>query len=153
MDKAIDSIEDCRLAVSRLKQTILLGVDAEWSGLPPNTQLCLLQVSFYLDPEFTEKKKRTVYEELQLEKETNHLETIYGAPTTSSSELMGSKKHKRRIGVYLFDCLIGGMEMMEKGGLKEVLESNSIVKVFHDCRQDSQVLNNYGIELRNVMDT
>ena len=41
-----------------------------------------------------------------------------------------------------------------QGRLKEVLECKDILKVFHDCRNDSGVLyKQYGILLQNVFDT
>ena len=40
------------------------------------------------------------------------------------------------------------------GRLKEVLECPDIIKVFHDCRNDSGVLNSqHGILLQNIFDT
>jgi len=54
---------------------------------------------------------------------------------------------------FIFDvCALG--EQVFSCGLKEILESERIIKVFHDCRYDSDALWwLYGIRLRNVLDT
>ncbi|KAL5021209.1 hypothetical protein ScPMuIL_000364 [Solemya velum] len=55
--------------------------------------------------------------------------------------------------VYLFD--VGrNCNIISSSGLKNLLTSNDVVKVMHDCRGDSSVLyNKFGIVLKNVFDT
>jgi len=56
--------------------------------------------------------------------------------------------------VFLFDILVGGADIFEKGGLKELLESKNVLKVFHDCRWDSDILwFKFKVNLSNVFDT
>ncbi|GJQ15030.1 hypothetical protein GpartN1_g6821.t1 [Galdieria partita] len=54
---------------------------------------------------------------------------------------------------YIFDvCALE--EELFLNGFKEILESERILKVFHDCRYDSDALWwLYGVRLRNVLDT
>jgi len=55
---------------------------------------------------------------------------------------------------YIFDVCVGGKALFEKGGLKELLENPKIVKIFHDCRWDSDILwHEMGVRLQNVFDT
>jgi ribonuclease D len=55
---------------------------------------------------------------------------------------------------YLFDICIGGKAFFDKGGLKELLENPKILKIFHDCRWDSDILwHQMGVKLQNVFDT
>ncbi|XP_050073621.1 uncharacterized protein LOC126561488 [Anopheles maculipalpis] len=45
-------------------------------------------------------------------------------------------------------------DMVVEGGLKEILESEKVIKVIHDCRNDSvNLFNQFQILLRNVFDT
>ncbi|KAL9652577.1 hypothetical protein ABK040_000144 [Willaertia magna] len=45
------------------------------------------------------------------------------------------------ITIYLIDVFtIGGIELMKSTNLKNLLESNNIVKIIHDCRRDNDVL-------------
>lgn len=60
------------------------------------------------------------------------------------------ESHKQRC--YLFDTLIAGGEIFD-WGLRQVLESPTIVKIFHDCRWDSRVLAQFNCRLENVFDT
>ncbi|XP_044412341.1 uncharacterized protein [Triticum aestivum] len=54
--------------------------------------------------------------------------------------------------VYLVDAIKGGQELVQ--ACKIALESIAITKVIHDCRRHSKTLfDQYGIRLRNVMDT
>ncbi|XP_014251079.1 uncharacterized protein LOC106667543 [Cimex lectularius] len=54
---------------------------------------------------------------------------------------------------YIFD-LVTCPNLVEAGGLKKLLLSQKIVKVIHDCRNDSvNLYNQYGIILQNVFDT
>ncbi|KAL1456858.1 hypothetical protein WDU94_001548 [Cyamophila willieti] len=55
--------------------------------------------------------------------------------------------------VYLFD-LVTCPDIVSAGGLSKLLESENVVKVIHDCRNDSILLfEQFGITLRNVFDT
>lgn len=55
--------------------------------------------------------------------------------------------------VFIFD-LQHCPQLMTDGGLKSILEDENIVKIIHDCRNDSFNLNSqYDILLRNVFDT
>lgn len=55
--------------------------------------------------------------------------------------------------VFLFD-LISNSDLISEGGLKGLLESTSLTKVVHDCRNDSGALyHQHGVVLRNVWDT
>jgi hypothetical protein len=55
--------------------------------------------------------------------------------------------------VYLFDIYLGGGAIFQ-AGLKDIMESKTILKVFHDCRWDSDVLyHQYKVRLDNVFDT
>uniref|UniRef100_A0A8D8ZLK3 Exonuclease 3'-5' domain-containing protein 1 n=1 Tax=Cacopsylla melanoneura TaxID=428564 RepID=A0A8D8ZLK3_9HEMI len=55
--------------------------------------------------------------------------------------------------VYLFD-LVTCPDIVSSGGLSKLLESENVVKVIHDCRNDSILLfEQFGITLRNVFDT
>jgi len=55
---------------------------------------------------------------------------------------------------YLFDVCVGGKDLFDKGGLKNLLENKKIVKIFHDCRWDSDILwHSMGVKLNNVFDT
>lgn len=55
--------------------------------------------------------------------------------------------------IFVFD-LVACKELLMEGGLKEILESPSITKVVHDCRNDSAALfHQFGIMLTNVFDT
>ncbi|GAB6020600.1 hypothetical protein CHUAL_003277 [Chamberlinius hualienensis] len=50
--------------------------------------------------------------------------------------------------------LVACREMMTDGGIKEILESPNIIKVVHDCRNDSAALYyQFDITLNNVFDT
>jgi ribonuclease D len=54
--------------------------------------------------------------------------------------------------VFLFDVASLGPVLFDKG-LRSILQSPSIVKVFYDCRGDSDILyHQYGVELRGVLD-
>ncbi|XP_073974827.1 egl_like_exo domain-containing protein [Rhodnius prolixus] len=54
---------------------------------------------------------------------------------------------------YIFD-LVTCPNLVVTGGLQRLLESDKVVKVIHDCRNDSvNLFNQYGITLRNVFDT
>lgn len=54
---------------------------------------------------------------------------------------------------YIFD-LVTCPNLIVQGGLQRLLESDKVVKVIHDCRNDSvNLYNQYGITLRNVFDT
>nr|XP_018897610.1 PREDICTED: uncharacterized protein LOC109030875 isoform X1 [Bemisia tabaci] len=54
---------------------------------------------------------------------------------------------------YIFD-LITCPQIITQGGFQAFLESESVVKVMHDCRNDSANLHyQFGITLRNVFDT
>lgn len=55
--------------------------------------------------------------------------------------------------VYLFD-LLSNPALLQEGKLRELLESERLVKVMHDCRNDSAALyHQFGITLKNVFDT
>lgn len=55
--------------------------------------------------------------------------------------------------VFVFDLLACG-DMMLSGGLAELMQSEHIVKVMHDCRNTSASLySQYGVQLKNVFDT
>ncbi|XP_050412145.2 ribonuclease D [Patella vulgata] len=55
--------------------------------------------------------------------------------------------------VYLFD-IHKDKRMFQDGGLKQLLESNHVLKVFHACSGDSEALKHqFGVSLRNVFDT
>eukprot|EP00736_Rhodelphis_marinus_P006350 Rmarinus@m.1786 len=59
-------------------------------------------------------------------------------------------------GVYLFDLMheAGVKGFLDSGGLRSILESESILKVMHDCRNDSDALYHLGgVRLANVFDT
>lgn len=54
---------------------------------------------------------------------------------------------------FIFDILTCP-EMVSDGGLKTLLESENVIKIIHDCRNDSiNLYNQFGILLRNVFDT
>lgn len=54
---------------------------------------------------------------------------------------------------FIFDVLTCP-EMVQDGGLKLLLENDNVIKVIHDCRNDSVNLNKqFGILMRNVFDT
>lgn len=56
---------------------------------------------------------------------------------------------------YIFDLLAidDKKEMFEKGGLKEILEDEGIVKVTYDCRTEQKALySQFDVVLRNVFD-
>lgn len=54
---------------------------------------------------------------------------------------------------FIFDVLTCP-EMVQDGGLKLLLENENVIKVIHDCRNDSVNLNKqFGILMRNVFDT
>ncbi|XP_046669279.1 egalitarian protein homolog [Homalodisca vitripennis] len=54
---------------------------------------------------------------------------------------------------YIFD-LITCPSLVSAGGLQKLLESDSVIKVIHDCRNGSvNLYNQFGITLRNVFDT
>jgi len=55
--------------------------------------------------------------------------------------------------VYLFDFISVEADDIWKSGLKEILESSTILKVFHDCRHDADILQRAGVTLTNVFDT
>eukprot|EP01066_Platyproteum_vivax_P021227 Platyproteum_vivax@DN9252_c0_g1_i1.p1 len=53
-------------------------------------------------------------------------------------------------GVFLFDCLRDGVLKQ----LAPILQNPHLVKVMHDCREDSSALyNQFGIQLKNIYDT
>ncbi|KAK6176228.1 hypothetical protein SNE40_014551 [Patella caerulea] len=55
--------------------------------------------------------------------------------------------------VYLFD-IHKEKRMFQDGGLKQLLESDQVLKVFHACSSDSQALQHqFGVSLKNVFDT
>ncbi|XP_022189751.2 egalitarian protein homolog [Nilaparvata lugens] len=54
---------------------------------------------------------------------------------------------------YIFDLITSPL-LVTAGGLKRLLEAENVVKVIHDCRNDSYNLyQQFGITLRNVFDT
>ncbi|XP_059613250.1 uncharacterized protein LOC132259574 [Phlebotomus argentipes] len=54
---------------------------------------------------------------------------------------------------FIFDIL-SCPEMVVDGGLKNLLESENVIKIIHDCRNDSiNLYNQFNILLRNVFDT
>jgi len=54
----------------------------------------------------------------------------------------------------LFDVYLGGKRLFSDGNLRSLLENESIIKVFHDCRWDSYVLWKFaGAKITNVFDT
>lgn len=54
---------------------------------------------------------------------------------------------------FIFDLLLCP-EIVNDGGLKRLLESDAVIKVIHDCRNDSvNLYNQFGVKLRNVFDT
>jgi len=54
--------------------------------------------------------------------------------------------------VFIFDVLSLGESLFKKG-LKSILESHSPIKVFYDCRGDSDILyHQYNVELKGVLD-
>uniref|UniRef100_A0A1B6EIB7 3'-5' exonuclease domain-containing protein n=1 Tax=Cuerna arida TaxID=1464854 RepID=A0A1B6EIB7_9HEMI len=54
---------------------------------------------------------------------------------------------------YIFDLITCPL-LVSAGGLQKLLESDSVIKVIHDCRNDSvNLYNQFGITLRNVFDT
>jgi len=56
--------------------------------------------------------------------------------------------------VYLFDVFVAGKDLFDKGGLKDLLENPNILKIFHDCRWDSDILwHQMGVRLCNIFDT
>ncbi|XP_022107255.1 uncharacterized protein LOC110988236 [Acanthaster planci] len=54
---------------------------------------------------------------------------------------------------FIFDVLYWSNRDFKTSKLKHLLESERVLKVVHDCRGDSAVLERYGITLRNVFDT
>lgn len=55
--------------------------------------------------------------------------------------------------VYIFD-VFSNPNLIDEGGLKEILESEHILKVAHDCRNDSAALyHQHSVLLRKVFDT
>jgi hypothetical protein len=55
---------------------------------------------------------------------------------------------------YIFDICVGGKDLFDKGDLRKLLENPKIVKIFHDCRWDSDILwHAMGVRLQNVFDT
>jgi hypothetical protein len=55
---------------------------------------------------------------------------------------------------FLFDVYLGGKRLFSDGNLRALLEKESIIKVFHDCRWDSYVLWKFaGTKITNVFDT
>ncbi|XP_013794505.1 uncharacterized protein LOC106478500 [Limulus polyphemus] len=54
--------------------------------------------------------------------------------------------------VYIFD-LLSSPQLMVEGGLKELLQSENIFKVVHDCRNDSGAFyHQFGVIMKNVFD-
>lgn len=54
---------------------------------------------------------------------------------------------------YIFD-LITCASMMDGGGLKKILESPDVIKIIHDCRNDSvNLFKQFNVTLRSVFDT
>lgn len=54
---------------------------------------------------------------------------------------------------FIFDLLLCP-ELMNDGGLRGILEDENIIKIIHDCRNDSYNLySQFNILLRNVFDT
>lgn len=54
---------------------------------------------------------------------------------------------------FIFDILMCP-EIVNDGGLKNLLESESVIKIIHDCRNDSvNLYYQFGVKLRNVFDT
>jgi len=59
-----------------------------------------------------------------------------------------------RTKAYLFDVIAIGEELFTAGGIGPLLESETILKVVHDCRQDSDALYwQFNVKLSNVFDT
>jgi len=55
---------------------------------------------------------------------------------------------------YIFDIFVGGKDLFDKGGLKGLLENPKILKIFHDCRWDSDILwHQMEVKIQNVFDT
>jgi len=55
--------------------------------------------------------------------------------------------------VYLFDIVKGGKELFEDGGLRDLLQDPCIMKITHDCRNDSIALfKEYNVRLEKVYD-
>jgi len=56
--------------------------------------------------------------------------------------------------VYIFDILQGGKQLFYEGGLKDLLEDPTILKIAHDCRKDCIALSEeYNVRLASVYDT
>lgn len=54
---------------------------------------------------------------------------------------------------FIFDLLVCP-ELVNDGGLRSILEDESVIKIIHDCRNDSHNLyTQYNVLLRNVFDT
>lgn len=54
---------------------------------------------------------------------------------------------------FIFDLLLCP-DIINHGGLKRLLESDNVIKIIHDCRNDSvNLYNQFGVKLRNVFDT
>uniref|UniRef100_A0A336LUJ2 CSON004888 protein n=2 Tax=Culicoides sonorensis TaxID=179676 RepID=A0A336LUJ2_CULSO len=54
---------------------------------------------------------------------------------------------------FMFDLMVCP-ELVLNGGLKALMESENVIKVIHDCRNDSiNLYTQFGIKLRNVFDT
>ena len=55
--------------------------------------------------------------------------------------------------VFAFDVMVC-KELVFEGGLQQLLEDENVVKVMHDCRNDSAALSwQYGVTMKNVFDT
>lgn len=54
---------------------------------------------------------------------------------------------------FIFD-LLTCPEMINDGGIKSLLENDNVIKIIHDCRNDSvNLYTQFNILLRNVFDT
>jgi len=55
--------------------------------------------------------------------------------------------------VYIFDIIRGGQQLFDEGGLRDLLQDQCIMKICHDCRNDSIALfKEYNVRLEKVYD-
>eukprot|EP01113_Clastostelium_recurvatum_P049161 TRINITY_DN9064_c0_g1_i1.p1 TRINITY_DN9064_c0_g1~~TRINITY_DN9064_c0_g1_i1.p1 ORF type:complete len:546 (+),score=135.51 TRINITY_DN9064_c0_g1_i1:81-1640(+) len=56
--------------------------------------------------------------------------------------------------IYFFDVLRGGARLFTERGLRQLLQSEKVVKVIHDCRRDSEALyHQYQLRMQGIYDT
>lgn len=139
----VRTVDECREAVEALSHHSHIALDCEGVALSRTGRLCLLQVA---SPD-------TVYIFDLIDNSATTLIGDTNSPNNSNSDLNPEAELRLKMEQNRAK-LTHARQLFEKGGLKELLENDKIIKVMHDCRHDSDALyHQFGIRLGPVIDT